>query len=36
MFPINEDKKYYKGKLGLNDMKLCVLAAKSVPDAIKY
>ena len=33
---INEDKKYYKGKLGLNDMKLCVLAAKSVPDAIKY
>ena len=33
---INVDKKYYKGKLGLNDMKLCVLAAKSVPDAIKY
>jgi len=33
---INEDKKYYKGKLGLNDMKLCVLAAKSVPAAIKY
>lgn len=33
---VNEEKRYYKGKLGLNDMKLCVLAAKSVPDAIKY
>ncbi len=33
---INEKKKYYKGRLGLNDMKLCVLAAKSVPDTIKY
>lgn len=33
---VNENKKYYKGKIGLNDMKLCILAAKSVPDAIKY
>lgn len=33
---INEEKKYFKGKFGLNDMKLCVIAAMNVPDAIKY
>jgi hypothetical protein len=33
---INEEKKYFKGKFGLNDMKLCVLAAKNVPDVIKF
>ena len=33
---VNAEQKYYKGKLGLNDMKICVLAAKLVPDAIKY
>ncbi len=33
---INEAKTYYKGKIGLNDMRLCILAAKAVPDAITY
>lgn len=33
---INEDKKYYKGKFGLNDMKLCVEVSNDVPRAIKY
>lgn len=33
---INEKKKYFKGKFGQNDMKLCILAAKNVPDAITY
>jgi hypothetical protein len=33
---INEEKKYFKGKFGLNDMKLCIIAAKSVPVAVKY
>ncbi len=32
---INEEKQYFKGKFGLNDMKLCVMAAKNVPDAIR-
>lgn len=33
---INEEKKYFKGKFGLNDMKLCVQAARVVPLAIRY
>lgn len=32
---INEEKQYFKGKFGLNDMKLCVMAARNVPDAIR-
>lgn len=36
LMKINEEKQYFKGKFGLNDMKLCVLAAKSVPLAIQY
>lgn len=36
LMKINEEKQYFKGKFGLNDMKLCVIAAKSVPKAIKY
>lgn len=36
LMKINEEKRYFKGKFGLNDMKLCVNAAKSVPAAIKY
>jgi hypothetical protein len=36
LIKINEEKKYFKGKFGLNDMKLCVIAAKDVPDAIKF
>jgi len=33
---INKEKKYFKGMFGLNDMKLCVIAAKNVPKAIRY
>lgn len=33
---ILEEKKYFKGKFGVNDMKICVLAAKIVPTAIEY
>jgi hypothetical protein len=33
---INEEKNYFKGKFGQNDMKLCVAAAKKVPDAIQF
>lgn len=33
---INEGYKYFKGKLGLNDMKLCVRVAKDVPQAIEF
>ncbi len=33
---INEKKNYFKGKFGLNDMKLCVAAAKNVPDTIRF
>ena len=33
---INEEKKYYKVKFGFKDMKRDLLAAKSVPNAIKY
>lgn len=36
LMKINEEKKYFKGKFGLNDMKLCVAAAKKVPDAIQF
>jgi hypothetical protein len=35
LIKINEEKKYFKGKFGLNDMKVCIIAAKDVPDAIK-
>ena len=30
----NQKKNYYKGKIGKNDMKLCVLAARNVPPGI--
>jgi hypothetical protein len=33
---INEQKKYFDGKLGQNDLKLCVMAAQKVPMAIEY
>jgi hypothetical protein len=33
---INEEKKYFKGKFGPNDLKVCIIAAKNVPDAIQY
>jgi hypothetical protein len=33
---INKERKYFKGMFGLNDMKLCVIAAKKVPKAITY
>jgi hypothetical protein len=33
---INEEKKYFVGKLGLIDMKLTVLAARTVPLVIEY
>ncbi|PKO16165.1 MAG: DUF4332 domain-containing protein [Chloroflexi bacterium HGW-Chloroflexi-10] len=33
---INKEKNYFKGMFGLNDMKLCVMAAKNVPAAISY
>lgn len=33
---VNEEKKYFKGKFGLNDMKLCVLAARTVPKGIHF
>jgi len=33
---INKEKEYFKGMFGLNDMKLCVNAAKLVPAAIQY
>ncbi len=36
LMKINEEKQYFRGKFGLNDMKLCVIAAQSVPKAIKY
>ncbi len=36
LMDINKEKKYFKGKFGLNDMKLCVIAAGNVPDAIEY
>ena len=36
LIKINEEKKYFKGKFGVNDMKLCVIAAKDVPNAIKF
>ena len=33
---INDAKKYYKGKIGYENLKRDLLAAKLVPDAIKY
>jgi hypothetical protein len=36
LMKINEDKKYFKGKFGRHDMKLCVDDASKVPDAIRY
>ena len=36
LMQINEEKKYFKGKFGLNDMKLCAIAAKKVPNAIRF
>ncbi|MCK9346260.1 MAG: DUF4332 domain-containing protein, partial [Bacteroidales bacterium] len=32
----NKEKNLYKGKIGLNDMRLCVHAAKEVPLEIEY
>lgn len=36
LMKINEEKKYFKGKFGLNDMKLCVEAAGNVPRAMQF
>lgn len=33
---INKEKRLYKGQIGLNDMKLCIAAAKEVPLEIEY
>jgi hypothetical protein len=33
---INQEKSYFKGMFGQNDMKLCVLAARQVPQVIEY
>jgi hypothetical protein len=33
---INDEKKYFRGKFGLHDMKLAVIAAKKVPNTIEY
>ena len=33
---INRDNKYYKGKIGLNDMKICIEAAGEVEQEIDY
>ena len=33
---INQEQQYTKGKFGLNDMKLCVEAARDVPLDIEY
>jgi hypothetical protein len=33
---LNEERKIYKGNIGLHDMKLCVDSAKNVPPDIKY
>jgi hypothetical protein len=36
LMKINEEKKYFKGKFGQHDMKLCIDDARNVPNAIKY
>ncbi len=36
LMKILEDKKYFKGKFGRHDMKLCIDDAKNVPIAIRY
>lgn len=33
---LNEEKKIYKGHIGLHDMKLCVEAAKDLPNEIEF
>ncbi len=33
---INEKKEYYKGKIGVKDMNVCIVSAKAVPIAIEY
>lgn len=33
---LNKEKKLYKGHIGLNDMKICIMAAKDVPLEIEY
>jgi hypothetical protein len=33
---INKDNRYYKGKIGLNDIKICIEAAGEVEQEIKY
>lgn len=33
---VNEKKNFTRGKFGLNDMKLCVLAARNVPKGIQF
>ena len=33
---LNNEKKLYKGHIGLNDMKICVMAANEVPLEIEY
>ncbi|NLE02657.1 MAG: DUF4332 domain-containing protein [Fibrobacter sp.] len=33
---INDEKKYFRGMFGMNDMKLCILAAVKVPNVIRY
>gem|GEM_PF-169146 len=36
LMQINVERQYFKGKFGENDMRLCVLLAKSVPQVIMY
>ena len=33
---INQEKQYFKGMFGANDMKMCIAAARNVPRAIHY
>lgn len=33
---INQEKRYFKGMFGANDMKMCVAAARNVPRTIQY
>jgi hypothetical protein len=36
LIKINDKKKHYKGKFRENDIRLCILAARTVPDVIIY
>ena len=36
LMTINDEKKYFKGKFGVNDMKLTVIASRSVPAVAQY